>query len=74
MEETRYFEAIEQGDVSTLGRVLAETPGLLEARTAPSCGPKRQLDCTGLHAAEPEDGEPKLYAEVAARLAERMGT
>lgn len=46
-----YFELIEQGEADRLRRLVTERPELLEARTAPSSAPERQLGCTGLHAA-----------------------
>ena len=50
-ETGRYFELIERGDVRELRRLVTESPALLQARTAPSYAPGRQIACTGLHAA-----------------------
>ena len=50
-DEDLYYELIEQGEVDSLRRLVADRPELLRARTSPRNAPEPPLGCTGLHAA-----------------------
>lgn len=45
-DENLYFELIEQGEVDSLRRLVADRPELLLARTLPRIAPEPPLGCT----------------------------